>query len=54
MPGLPGNSENLRQALAEGVLSRDDLKDCVRRILTCVFQTFAFEDADSYGKQFEQ
>ena len=53
MPGLLGNSENLRQALAEGSLSRQDLKDCVRRILTCVFQTLAFGDADSFGKQFE-
>lgn len=53
MPGLPGNSENLRQALAEGSLSRQDLKDCVRRILTCVFQTLAFEGVEGYGKQFE-
>lgn len=53
MPGLPDNSKNIRQALETGMLRKEDLKKCVQRILTCVLQTLAFEEAESYGKQFE-
>jgi len=53
MPGFPGDVESIRGALADGTLSREDLKDCVRRLLTVIFQTNAYEDAVSYGAQFE-
>jgi beta-glucosidase len=44
--------ESIRNALADGTLSREDLKACVRRMLTVIFQTNAYEDAVSYGAQF--
>ncbi len=36
MPGCENDSENIRQALAEKNLSREELKDCVRRLLTVI------------------
>jgi beta-glucosidase len=53
MPGIESDSESIRNALADGTLSRDDLKACVRRMLTVIFQTNAYEDAVSYGAQFQ-
>lgn len=42
MPGCPGDVENIRQALNNGSLNKEELKACVRRILTCIFQTLKF------------
>jgi beta-glucosidase len=53
MPGIESDSDSIRNALADGTLSRDDLKACVRRMLTVIFQTNAYEDAVSYGAQFQ-
>ena len=52
MPGYAGDVENLRKAIEEGSLSREELKTCVRRLLTVIYQTLAFEDCVSYGEQF--
>lgn len=52
MPGIESDMESIRNALADGTLSREDLKACVRRMLTVIFQTNAYEDAVSYGAQF--
>ena len=52
MPGFEGDMESIRNALADGTLNREDLKACVRRLLTVVYQTLAFEDAVSYSAQF--
>ena len=53
MPGSEHDSENIRQALEEGKLAREDLKACVTRMLTIIFQTLAYEDAIPYGEQFQ-
>ena len=53
MPGYEGDVENIRKALEEGTLSREELKTCVRRLLTVICQTLAFEDCVSYGGQFK-
>lgn len=53
MPGSEHDSENIRQALEEGKLAREDLKACVTRMLTVIFQTLAYEDAIPYGEQFQ-
>ena len=52
MPGYPGDSESIRQALADGSLDKEELKACVRRMLTVIFQTLGYEDAVSYGAQY--
>ncbi len=52
MPGCQGDKDGIRAAIAEGRLSAADLKACVQRLLTVIFQTLAFEDAVPYGGQF--
>ncbi len=51
MPGSEGDKENIRKALADGTLSVDDLRSCVERLLTVIFQTNAYEDSVPYGSQ---
>ena len=53
MPGWNGDITSIQNALADGTLDREDLKACVKRLLTVIFQTLAFEDCVSYGAQFE-
>lgn len=53
MPGIESDMESIRNALADGSLNREDLKACVKRLLTVIFQTNAYEDAVSYGAQFQ-
>lgn len=52
MPGFDGDMESIRNALADGTLDREDLKACVARLLTVIFQTLSYEDCVSYGAQF--
>ena len=52
MPGWPGDSENIREALKNGSLKREDLQACVKRMLKVIFQTLGYEDCVSYGVQF--
>lgn len=52
MPGCDGDSANIRQALADGSLDREVLKDCVRRMIKVIYQTLGYEDSKSYGEQF--
>ena len=53
MPGFEGDFFSIRKALADGTLDREDLKACVKRLLTVVYQTLAYEDAVPYGAQFQ-
>lgn len=52
MPGYDGDFESIQGALESGELSAEDLKACVKRMLTVIFQTNAYENARSYGEQF--
>lgn len=52
MPGYDGDFRSIREALDSGKLAGEDLRACVIRMLTVIFQTNAFEQADCYGKQF--
>ncbi|MCM1175943.1 MAG: glycoside hydrolase family 3 C-terminal domain-containing protein [Blautia sp.] len=52
MPGSVHDGGNILEALREGKLGREELKACVVRILTVIFQTLAYEDAVPYGEQF--
>ena len=54
MPGADSDSANIREALANGTLSREALTSCVERMLKIIFQTSGYQDSVSYGKQFEQ
>lgn len=51
MPGCEEDLDNIRTALANGSLSRGDLKACVIRLLTIVYQSNCFEGAKSYGRK---
>ena len=53
MPGYAGDVEDIRKALAEGKLDREDLRACVVRLLTVIFQTNAYENSVPYRRQFE-
>ncbi len=52
MPGWDGDAKDIRDALADGRLSPEELKGCVRRMLKVIFQTLGYEDSVSYLKQF--
>lgn len=51
MPGSLSDSESIRLALRKGELSREALKGCVKRLLTVIFQTLAFENVGCYGER---
>ena len=48
MPGYAGDFESIRKALESEKLSREDLKNCVKRLLTVIYQTLGFEDCKCY------
>lgn len=52
MPGGEGDRENIRKALKDGTLAEEDLKACVERMLTVIFQTNAYENSVPYGTRF--
>lgn len=52
MPGSRHDSADILQALASGQLEREELKACVVRLLTVIFQTLAYEEAVPYGDRF--
>lgn len=54
MPGCAGDSESILRALADGSLSRDELRSCVVRLLTIIFQTLVYEEPQPYGAQFAE
>ncbi len=54
MPGKDSDIEDICQALENGTLGRKELKECVQRILTIIFQTLEYEDVVCYGAQFTQ
>lgn len=51
MPGEQRDIESIQKALADGSLLREDLKACVKRLLTIIFQTLGYEDCISYGEK---
>ncbi|HIZ23334.1 MAG TPA: glycoside hydrolase family 3 C-terminal domain-containing protein [Candidatus Blautia faecigallinarum] len=53
MPGEDGDYTSISQALEMGELKEEDLRECVCRLLTVIFQTNAFEECEAYSKQFE-
>ncbi len=52
MPGCPNDVKNIASALESGLLSRESLQSCVKRLITIILQTLEFEDAVPYGQQF--
>ncbi|MBS6195061.1 MAG: glycoside hydrolase family 3 C-terminal domain-containing protein [Clostridiales bacterium] len=52
MPGWNGDVENIKEALENGSLSREELRLCVKRMLKVIYQTLGYEDCVSYGAQF--
>ena len=50
MPGAFSDRDNLNQELADGILSMDDLKACISRLVNIVWQSNQFEDAVPYKK----
>lgn len=49
MPGYAGDFDDIREALKSGTLKHEALKDCVKRLITVIYQTLGFEDCRCYG-----
>ena len=49
MPGYAGDIEDIKAALADGRLGKEELRACVERMLTIIFQTNAYQDSVPYG-----
>lgn len=49
MPGYAGDFDDIRKALKAGTLEREELKNCVKRLITVIYQTLGFEDCKCYG-----
>ncbi len=52
MPGVQADHENIRQALAEGSLTEEELRACASRAIRVILQSVAYEDAQPYNAQF--
>ncbi len=52
MPGYAGDIEDIKAALADGRLGTEELRACVERMLTVIFQTNAYQDSVPYGARF--
>lgn len=50
MPGAYSDAENLRKELEEGSLSIDDLKACIGRLVSIIWQSNQYEEAVVYKK----
>lgn len=50
MPGSMSDSEDIKKALEEGTLLIEELDACVRRMLTIILQTSAFENSLPYSR----
>ncbi len=48
MPGCAGDLADIKRALEDHRLKLEDLKRCVRRMITVICQTLAFEDCPCY------
>ena len=48
MPGCPGDFSDIKKALADGELKHEELKECVRCIITIIYQTLEFEGCKCY------
>lgn len=54
MPGSARDFENIREALKTGKLERSNLENCVKRLLTVIYQTLAFEESKSYDLSMQE
>lgn len=52
MPGYPGDAENIRQALADGRLTEEELRECAERMINVISRTLSYQDAVSYKTRF--
>ncbi len=52
MPGVEADHENIRQALADGSLTIEELRACASRAIRVILQSVAYEDAQPYSAQF--
>lgn len=52
MPGNRKDIEDIKQALENGTLTRDDLKECAKRLIRILYMTNAYEDQIPYGERF--
>lgn len=50
MPGAACDRENLKKELAEGTLSREDLRACVSRLIHIIWQSNQYENPAPYRK----
>lgn len=50
MPGDEMDSRNIREALENGSLDREQLKTCLKRLLKVIFQTLGYETCKCYRK----
>ncbi|MDO4977487.1 MAG: glycoside hydrolase family 3 C-terminal domain-containing protein [Eubacteriales bacterium] len=50
MPGAEDDFESIREALADGRLSMEELRSSVARLICVIYQTIGFEDAKCYGE----
>ena len=53
MPGDEKDFNSIREALADGSLGMEQLKECVCRIVCTILQTNQYEDAISYSDRFD-
>jgi len=53
MPGMQMDHDSIREALADGSLSINELKACVYRTVKVILQSNQYEEAESYLNQFE-
>lgn len=53
MPGWQGDISNIKDALQDGRLEKEELEQCAKRMLKIIFQTLGYEKPAPYGAQFE-
>lgn len=51
MPGCAGDFDSIREALQSGKLERRELENCVKRLITVIYQTLGYEDCGCYGSR---
>lgn len=54
MPGAVEDSENIREALKNGTLTRKELESCVARLLKVISQTLGYESCVSYYENIQR
>lgn len=52
-PGNPKDHANLREEMIDGMLSLDEIKLCIARLVNTIWQSNSYENAPSYTEQFD-